>query len=126
MAVVKCPDCGGDVSERANVCIHCGAPLNFSKKNGAIKIKCCNIDGNPYKVKIVDQTSGEVLATIPQRGVVSFDINQDTVVYIKYPMLKTIEYKLPFNGTHYYEIVMGNGFFWPKLQINEVTNIDSD
>ena len=28
MALIKCPDCGRDVSERATACIHCGAPLN--------------------------------------------------------------------------------------------------
>jgi uncharacterized membrane protein YvbJ len=28
MAIIKCPECGQDVSDMAQVCIHCGYPLN--------------------------------------------------------------------------------------------------
>ena len=28
MALIKCPECGKDVSDRADVCIHCGYPLS--------------------------------------------------------------------------------------------------
>gem|GEM_PF-4380192 len=28
MALIKCPDCGSDVSSRAVVCVKCGYPLN--------------------------------------------------------------------------------------------------
>ncbi len=27
MALVKCPKCGGELSDQAEVCIHCGFPL---------------------------------------------------------------------------------------------------
>lgn len=27
MALIKCPECGKKVSDKANVCIHCGYPL---------------------------------------------------------------------------------------------------
>lgn len=30
MALVKCNECGGMVSDKATVCPHCGAPLNFA------------------------------------------------------------------------------------------------
>lgn len=126
MATVKCPDCGKEVSDRANVCIHCGAPLNFSVKNGVVKIKCCQIDGNPYKVTVANSQTGEVLAKVPQRGVVTFEIKKTTTVDIKYPLLRTETIKIPFNGTHCYEIVIANSFLWPKLQVNEVTNIVND
>ena len=83
MAIIKCPDCGKEVSDRANVCIHCGAPLNFSDVNGVVKIKCCNIDNNPYSVKVIDTESGETLTKVPQGGVASFEIKKDTNVDIK-------------------------------------------
>ncbi len=28
MALIKCPECGKEVSDRAKACIHCGYPLN--------------------------------------------------------------------------------------------------
>ena len=27
MAIIKCPECGKDVSDKAEACIHCGYPL---------------------------------------------------------------------------------------------------
>ena len=31
MALIKCPECGGQVSDKAPACIHCGYPLQESK-----------------------------------------------------------------------------------------------
>jgi cytochrome c biogenesis protein CcdA len=28
MALIKCPECGGEVSDKARACPHCGAPLD--------------------------------------------------------------------------------------------------
>ena len=28
MALIKCPECGKEVSDKAPACIHCGFPLN--------------------------------------------------------------------------------------------------
>lgn len=36
MAIIKCPECDKEVSEKAQVCIHCGAPLIV---NTSIKVK---------------------------------------------------------------------------------------
>ena len=30
--LIKCPECGKDVSNKANACIHCGYPLQTIKK----------------------------------------------------------------------------------------------
>ena len=31
MALIKCPECGKDVSDKATACIHCGFPLNVAE-----------------------------------------------------------------------------------------------
>lgn len=31
MALIKCPECGKEVSDQAEVCIHCGYPLTAKK-----------------------------------------------------------------------------------------------
>ena len=28
MAIIRCPECGGKLSDRAKVCVHCGYPLS--------------------------------------------------------------------------------------------------
>lgn len=36
MSLIKCPECGKDVSDKSNVCIHCGYPLNNPKNTKCI------------------------------------------------------------------------------------------
>lgn len=36
MALIKCPECGKKVSDKANACIHCGYPLNEQKEDVGI------------------------------------------------------------------------------------------
>lgn len=33
MALIKCPECGKEISDQADRCIHCGYPLRFTGKN---------------------------------------------------------------------------------------------
>lgn len=37
MALIKCPDCGKEVSDAASACIHCGRPIAPSEKPEAKK-----------------------------------------------------------------------------------------
>ena len=39
MAMIKCPECGKDVSDRASSCPNCGCPIESSSPNGTVKIK---------------------------------------------------------------------------------------
>ena len=47
MALIECPECGGKVSDKAPSCIHCGYPLQESKKEEVQQIQYC-----PYCGKI--------------------------------------------------------------------------
>lgn len=39
MALIKCPECGKEISDKAQVCINCGYPLdNLSKKDRSKKL----------------------------------------------------------------------------------------
>ena len=52
MALIKCPECGGQVSDTAPACIHCGYPLqemNDAAKEDAKKGICC-INGEEYDI----------------------------------------------------------------------------
>lgn len=41
MALIECPECGGKVSDKAPACIHCGYPLQESKKEEVQQIQYC-------------------------------------------------------------------------------------
>ena len=38
MALIKCPECGKEISDKASACIHCGYPLANTQKKVAEKI----------------------------------------------------------------------------------------
>lgn len=124
MALIKCPECGKEISDQAKTCIHCGAPLNV--ENGVVKIKCRYLNGSIMKAKIVDLTTGDTLATLKQNEVVEVHIKEDTYVEVSFLGYKSINGTLKYNGKHNYEISATSGFLLPKLVFNEVTNIDSD
>ena len=33
MALIVCPECGKEISDKAPACIHCGYPLNYMDSN---------------------------------------------------------------------------------------------
>lgn len=51
MAIIKCPECGQDISDKAENCIHCGYPikqyLESSKIQNLKENQVCNINHNP-------------------------------------------------------------------------------
>lgn len=43
MALIKCPECGKEISDKATMCIHCGFPLEIKKLQGKLIIKAQRI-----------------------------------------------------------------------------------
>ena len=48
MALIKCPECGKEVSDKAEVCIHCGYPLLKHATQNNIKKNICVYQNNEY------------------------------------------------------------------------------
>ena len=48
MALIKCPECGRDVSDRAKACIHCGFPFNENAPQYEKDTNVCIINGVQY------------------------------------------------------------------------------
>lgn len=42
MALIKCPECGKEISDKAQTCIHCGYPLSEAITCGEVWIKIPN------------------------------------------------------------------------------------
>ena len=50
MALIKCPECGKEISDKASQCIHCGYPLSQLPNNNNVDIQlsddqcpCCRV-----------------------------------------------------------------------------------
>lgn len=42
MALIHCPECGKEISDKAKSCIHCGCPLDDLVTSGEVRIKMPN------------------------------------------------------------------------------------
>lgn len=42
MALIKCPECGKEISDKAKYCINCGCPLSEVVTSGSVRIKMPN------------------------------------------------------------------------------------
>ena len=43
MALIKCPECGQEVSDKATVCPRCAFPIADSRPDGTVRIKMTSI-----------------------------------------------------------------------------------
>lgn len=46
MALIKCPECGEEISDKCKICVHCGYPIANTNK-------ICIINGSPYDVEFL-------------------------------------------------------------------------
>jgi transcription elongation factor Elf1 len=51
MALIECPECGGKISDKAPVCIHCGYPLQESKEEPVQQIQYCPYCGKKNSIE---------------------------------------------------------------------------
>ena len=47
--LIVCPECGGKISDKADVCIHCGFPIEKTKTENYV----CVIDNKPYNFFVI-------------------------------------------------------------------------
>lgn len=50
MALIKCPECGGQVSDKAPACIHCGYPISEMTINKVPQNIIIKVDGKSYDI----------------------------------------------------------------------------
>lgn len=57
MALIKCPECGGQVSDKAPACIHCGYPITSENSNYQYS---CLIDGEVIDLTYLEKAVNEL------------------------------------------------------------------
>ena len=87
MALIACPECGKEISNRSLACIHCGYPLAHSAPvESKIIIKA---QTNPFDVTArqmtfdIFTTCGKFLCTIEPGRVKTIEINSDIEIFAR-------------------------------------------
>lgn len=78
MALIKCPECGKEVSDKAAACIHCGYPLS-NKKEKYYKVLLPSIEELGKKTAIAARISSEIL-NVPMHEITDQLLNRETVI----------------------------------------------
>lgn len=97
MALIKCPECGKEISDRAQACIHCGCPI-ASTIQGKVMIKASK---HPRELQVVNRvfftpvygtaadiylfkTDGSLLASMKSGSVISIDVTEPISFYASF------------------------------------------
>ena len=98
MALINCPECGKEVSDKASACIHCGCPLNSIVANGKVIIKASK---HPRESQVVSHvfftpvygsagdiylfsTNGKLLASMKTGSVISLEVPEPLSFYASF------------------------------------------
>lgn len=112
--LIKCPECGKEVSDKAPACIHCGFPLNDIHKENT-----CLVDGTEYDMtelknyyaKLTDYEKGEFYRRIKSM----YKGNLETFPKEATKVLRNInEHFNWWNDSHNH----GNGYLADKLALD--------
>ena len=85
MALIKCPECNKEVSDKASSCPHCGYPLLVSEGKAIFKCERTSYTGMttivPMTVKIFNGET--LLATTKMGGMVAIPVKEKITVNVK-------------------------------------------
>ncbi len=126
MALIKCPECGKEMSSLAKVCINCGCPIAELDPSGTVSINM-RTDAM-VKMYIIDLDTGEELWSGNNGEVARFDVQKETKISI----VGSLQRRKPQKGTigvvrggkryEYKYTTKGLGMY---CTINEIDVIDS-
>ena len=76
MALIKCPDCGKQISDKAGACPNCGCPI--ANRPTTVKIRCLSDDR--HVKRMVFTIGGRRVAETPIGSVATITVKQPTTV----------------------------------------------
>ena len=134
MAMINCPECGNQVSDKAKACIHCGCPIEDISPNGMVKIKASclkaptGFNGN-QKVTII--SGNKTLWEGKSGEIAELYFEGATDITVKYH-LSMMHYGGECSGTvdpaksKKYNVSARQGFMSTKLVLQQVDIFDAD
>lgn len=131
MALIKCPECGKEVSERANACPVCGYPIADAKNFGRIRIKLGMYNGVGGTQPVTISKNNEIIWTGNSGQVAEIEINEPTDVNIKYDLVPMhyggfVVGRIDPEKSNKYAVSIRQGFFKTVLTFQMVDIIDSE
>ena len=82
MALIKCVDCGKEVSDRAQQCPNCGAPIASIKKDVMIRFPIWKGQMFNNKCYVYDSDTDEEIASCKQGETVTFNCEKPRNIYV--------------------------------------------
>ncbi len=134
MALIMCPECGKEISDKAISCPNCGLPIADNISNGTVKIKIgvlkspTGVNGN-QKVSILSDSNTLWEGNSGEIAELHFD--NPTNITVKYH-LSLMHYGGECSGiidpskSNKYCITARQGFMSTKLALQEVDVFDAD
>ncbi len=84
MALIKCPECGTEVSDKAVACPKCAYPIQKAKEQQIVEMAFDAVSGQVFNNKcFVYDMSGNELASCRQGDTVSFRCEKPMTVQVK-------------------------------------------
>ena len=127
MALIKCPDCGREVSSSAVACPQCGYPISSHKTDGTVYLKL-SVKGTIGKTNVIEVATGKILWQGYQGSVATFHVEKPTEVYIGWGLSKNTgckETKFCAEAGKKYELTLEQGFLTAHFIVKEVDVIDA-
>lgn len=128
MALIKCPECGKEVSDKAQTCIHCGCPLG--KPNYTATFRMPHMEGVLVKKKIVltNKATGKLLAEAGLDEVVKFEVAEPMTIHFEMKGGFHADFPVEPQNNAKYAIVIRKSFLGTFQQptLSQVDVIDSD
>ena len=127
MALINCPECGKEISDKAEKCIHCGYPIKNESivKKKAVQGKVVFQTSNDFigllgKYTIKDK-DGNIVAKLKADDYFETSVDTDTTFYIRYSGAFTTfkEAFAPANCVSRFSIGLSDGgasFYVTKIQ----------
>ena len=136
MALIKCPECNREVSDKAKACPNCGCPISTAHSFNVTSLKIGDIlyESNDWAVTLANSkrsvqifdTHGSILGEGATGTVLRFQLEQPTFIEIKF---KPWPHQTLYTGTIFpnrkYELVKLPSLLKGKWTLNEIDVIDS-
>lgn len=135
MALINCPECGKEISDKAQSCINCGLPLKELKSGGMVKIKMpvniagiLNVFGGFNDCIIKNAETEKELWSGKHGQVAEFYLSKATGIVVTFGnMSNPLECTINPAGNSNYTITLDRGIHWrTTYNISKVDVIDSE
>lgn len=82
MPLIKCPECGKSISNKATACPNCGVPIASAKKDVLIRFPICDGQLLNNKCCVYEKKTKKLIASGKQGETISFSCSEPTNIYV--------------------------------------------